>query len=221
MIEKRLYIIYKSASRLFIKNRYSRTKINHISKDTEISVGTIYNLFISKKAILNFIFKCNIDKDFFYNDFDFPINENMFYNIESEIKSIFYEVNKEFSDKFLVSEETEFNDMVNFIFDIFSRYKIGILILKENFNDCGFKSEFYLNYKNQFIDTVIKCLTAYDEKGKIDITGDIRVNAIYVIESIAFWSMYLDFDDSMNDELIIEEKKNLCTQILERQFNVR
>ena len=48
-VKKDLYL--KAATQYFDKSGYKNFKISHLAKELEISVGTIYNLFISKEDL--------------------------------------------------------------------------------------------------------------------------------------------------------------------------
>lgn len=48
-VKKDLYL--KAATKYFDKSGYKNFKISHLAKELEISVGTIYNLFVSKEKL--------------------------------------------------------------------------------------------------------------------------------------------------------------------------
>ena len=61
MVDVRLRTIFEEASKLFINKGYARTQISYIANASGISVGAIYTLFVSKKAIFDFVLKSIMD----------------------------------------------------------------------------------------------------------------------------------------------------------------
>ena len=49
MMERRIDIIRREATKLFLRQGYAKTQISHIAKAAAVSVGTIYHDFVGKR----------------------------------------------------------------------------------------------------------------------------------------------------------------------------
>lgn len=75
MSDSRLQSIYFHAGRLFNTKRYANTKVSEIAAAAGVATGTIYNLFTSKKAILTFVIRASLERDYLDGDIGLPIGE--------------------------------------------------------------------------------------------------------------------------------------------------
>ncbi|SDX49155.1 TetR/AcrR family transcriptional regulator [Paenibacillus sp. CF384] len=75
MVDERLRSIYFHAGRLFNTKRYANTKVSEIAVAAGIATGTIYNLFASKKAILTFVIRASLEKDYLDSEIALPVEE--------------------------------------------------------------------------------------------------------------------------------------------------
>ena len=70
--------IAAAATRLFLRQGYSKTQISHIAKVVGVSVGTIYLDFSGKREILHFILQCVLDPSFADQKLETPIANEQF-----------------------------------------------------------------------------------------------------------------------------------------------
>ncbi len=84
-MNSRIQTIIDAATMLFLRQGYSKTQISHIAKKVGVSVGTIYLDFAGKKEIMHFVLKCVIDPDFINHEFNRPITDDLFNDLENEI----------------------------------------------------------------------------------------------------------------------------------------
>jgi AcrR family transcriptional regulator len=205
MTDIRIKTIYDAASKLFISKGYSRTQINDIAHAAGISVGAVYNLFISKKAIFNFVLKCIIDETYIESDFSLPIKEDSFQGLSDEIIKLFRDSNVLFEKKF-TNVSYDFCEMLSDAFDIISRYGAGFLIFQNNGSDCG---ELYLNYVNfrkMFCEDVEKYIHIFMERGTIRKLEYADYHARLIIETLSWWGMHVKYD-------AFETNENVSTTI--------
>lgn len=96
MTDERLYKIFDVASRMFIKQGYTRTQMNQIAKAAGIAVGSMYHLFKSKEAVYGFVIKCIISPEHIHGPLSLPITEKDFIGLEKEVHLVLINNSKEF-----------------------------------------------------------------------------------------------------------------------------
>lgn len=196
MVDSRLKTVYDEASKLFISKGYARTQINYIANAASISVGAIYTLFTSKKAILNFVLKCTVDSEYMEYDLVLPIKESNFVELEDEIIEVFEKSNLNFR-KHLNDENNSysFEEMISDTFDIITKYGVGFLILQNNSSDCGELYESYMKYRRSFCEYIKEYVYMFIKKGEIRKLEYPDQHIRLIIEILSWWGMHAKYDD--------------------------
>ena len=223
MVDTRITRIYDVASRMFILQGYSLTQIDHIVKEAGISVGSLYDLFSGKKAILKFILKCTIDPAFMDHDIKLPITEDLFENLNDEVKIFLEEKDRQFSEPLAQQAENySFEQMLTDAFDVIQRYRIGCLIIEKSPSSYGRLFEYYRNYRKRFYVSILEFLKLYTEKGVIRKVESLELAVIFIIESMTWWAMDIRYDtfeplDHISDEIA----KRTCLDTLVNAYKIK
>jgi AcrR family transcriptional regulator len=221
MIDTRIVKIYDIASRMFILGGYSQTQIDHIVKEAGISVGSLYDLFSGKKAILRFIIKCTIDPAFTDHDIKLPITEDLFEDLNDEVKLFLEEKNRQFSEPLtLQAENYSFEQMLTDAFDVIQKYRIGCLLIEKNPSVCGRLFEYYRDYRKRFYGIILEFLKFYMERGVIRKVESLDLAVIFIIESMAWWAMDIRYDTFEPHNISDEIAKKTCLDALINAYKI-
>jgi AcrR family transcriptional regulator len=222
MRDQRFQMIYEQASRLFINQGYSRTQIRDIVKITGISTGALYSLFTSKKAILSFILKCTLDPDYMEHDFELPISEDAFTNLEDQIMQAFDDSNAKFISH-LKDGATDYSYemMLSDAFDVIARYGVGCLFIENNPKDSGQMWDHYIEYRQKYFDTFTKYIQFFTERGKIRELIYPQHCIRLMIETLSWWGMHVHLNAFETKEKIpLEIAKKVCIDALIHSYQV-
>jgi len=223
MIDSRITKIYDVASRMFIQQGYSLTQIDHIVKEAGISVGSLYDLFSGKKAILKFIIKCAIDPAFIDHDIKLPITEDLFENLNDEVKMFLEERDRQFSEPLAQqAEDYSFEQMLTDAFDVIQKYRIGCLIIEKNPSACGKLFEYYRNFRKRFYASILDFFKLYTEKGVVRNVESLELAVIFIVESMTWWAMDIRYDTfEPQDDILDEIAKRTCLDALVNAYKIR
>jgi len=195
MFDSRLERVYEEASKLFISKGYARTQINYIANAAGISVGSIYTLFTSKKAIFDFVLKCIIDSDYMENNMELPIKESDFASLDDEILNVCKELSGNFEKHILDGDDSyDFKQMISDVFDIISRYGVAFLIFQSNGSDSGVLYTYYVEFRKLFCENVEKYVYNFMEKGEIRRCEFPEHHARLILETLSWWGMHVKYD---------------------------
>jgi AcrR family transcriptional regulator len=191
--DNRLYNIVDAAGRLFIMKGYHQTQITDIAKDTGISTGSIYNLFVSKKAIFQFVLACIFDENFILRDRVFPIAEMDTQVLEKQIVERF-----ELSMKDIFQSQADkgenapsFRNVLSKVFDFISKYGTGLLIFEHNSASWPELCAVYFENRNVFFKVFEKCVDQYIQKGEIRHLEQPEYHTRLIIETLSWWGMHV------------------------------
>ncbi len=193
MTDERLPRILDAASRLFILTGFQQTQINHIAKAAKISVGSVYTLFSSKQAIFSFALKCTIDPTFIDRQFELPITERLFINLEAEVAETFETISSQLSEH-LNDRTYLFHDALSDAFDIISRYAAGCLMLEKNPDEHREMTRKYIRYREVFHHTLLSYVQRYMEEGQVRRLEQPALSVKFMVESLAWWGMHVRYD---------------------------
>ena len=222
MNDARILKIYDTAGRMFIQQGYNQTQIDHIVKEVGISVGSLYDLFSGKKAILKFILKCTIDHNFMDEDLKFPITEELFEDLNQEIKNFLDEKAEQFSEPLgRQAENYPFEQMLNDAYEVIQRYRIGCLIVEKNPAACGRLFDYYREYRKRFYHSILEFMKIYAEKEMIRKMDSLELAVIFIVESMSWWAMDIRYDTfEPQDNISDEAAKNTCLGTLVNAYKI-
>lgn len=217
----RIQKITDAATLLFLRQGYNGTQISHIAKEVGVSVGTIYLDFAGKKEIMQFVLKTTLSPDFMNREFERPITNDIFGNIEQEIEEVFITTAKEFGshleDK---SQEYFLEHLVSDAFDLLARYAVGCLFIEKNQHDFPKLSKSYRAYRKDFFETMRAYLSNFKEKGLLRPVEHIDLATAMVIEILAWWAMdrrYIAFEHSA---IPLELAKETCIDAIVSAYGI-
>lgn len=211
-MENRLETIYGAASALFINRGYMRTQMKDIAKEIGLSTGMLYVYFKGKKDILDFILKCTITPDFIRQEFQYPIDEQLFQGLSNEIIAVLEESHAKFGEPLLSKAKGyPFEQMISDAFDTISRYGTGCLVLEKNINDVGKLGGFYQRYRKEFFDDMMQYVKLYLDSGEMRAVKYPELTAQQMIETLAWWGMHIQNDAFETQKNIpVSVAKEIC-----------
>lgn len=210
-MNERMKAIGAAATKLFLQQGYSKTQISHIAKAVKVSVGTIYLDFTGKEEILHFLLKCTIDPDFAEREFERPITEKLFPNLEQEIIETFVKSAADFSEHLQDhAENYSFEAMISDAFDILSRYAVGCLFIEKNQFDFKDLADHYKAYRKQFFDTMVQYLRLFMERGIVRPLEQIELSTMLIIEILSWWAMDVHYTSFETQDIPPEAAKRIC-----------
>ena len=211
MEDTRIAAIYEAATRLFIQQGYSKTQISHIAKAIGVSVGTIYHDFAGKEEIMHFILKCTINPDFISRDFEKPITDEIFANLDSEIEEAF----KCSADGFAANlnnagDGYSFEQLISDAFDILSRYAAGCLFIEKNRLECKRLADCYREYRKCFFDSMEQYIRIFINKGIVRPLKHTRLTVTLIIEILTWWAMDRKYTSFEALNIPLQQAKEIC-----------
>jgi hypothetical protein len=206
VVDIRLRKIFEEASKLFINKGYARTQISYIAKASGISVGAIYTLFTSKKAIFDFVLKCVIDSNYIEGDIELPVKESDFITLEDDILELCQGNNQDFQKHLNDNDDSySFEQMLSDVFDILSKYGVGFLILQNNGTDCGVPYTNYVDFRKLFCEDVKKYVFKFMKQGKLRKLEYPEHHARLIVETLSWWGMHIKYDAFETNQTISQE----------------
>ena len=211
MKNERIHAIYDASVQLFLQQGYSKTQISHIARKIGVSVGTIYHDFTGKEEIMHFLLKCTLDPDFIERDFERPITEELFWDLDQEIKDAFESIADEFGRNLEhAGTSYGFEDLISDAFDLMSRYAVGCLFIEKNLMDCGRLIQYYTDYRKQFFDTMSAYMESFIQTGIIRSLKSVKLSTSLIIETLSWWAMDVRYVTFEKQDISPEEAKEVC-----------
>lgn len=207
----RIKSIADAATHLFLRQGYSKTQISHIAKAVGVSVGTIYLDFVGKKEIMHFILKCTLDPDFADRQFQRPIADDLFVDLENDVVAMFEKTGRDFA-KHLVEVRTDytFEAFISDAFDMLSKYAAGCLFIEKNQFDFPFLAEHYRQYRKNFFETMTMYMTAFVQYGKVRPLTHIDLSTTLIIEILTWWAMDRRYVSFETNDIPSDTAKEVC-----------
>ncbi|MDO4324286.1 MAG: helix-turn-helix domain-containing protein [Lachnospiraceae bacterium] len=210
-MNQRIQQIADAAARLFLRQGYAKTQINHIAKAAGVSVGTIYLDFTGKKEILHFILKCTADPSFTERKLKRPITDDLFTGLEDEIISLFETSGNDFAAHLQDDMHNyHFEDLISDAFDVLSRYAVGCLFIEKNQFDFKNLAEHYLAYRKQFFDTMTHYINVFIERGEVRPMEHPELSTALIIELLSWWAMDIHYTAFKTQNISPDLAKQIC-----------
>jgi len=194
--DDKLNSIFESSCTLFINLGYNETKMKDIAKLAGISVGSLYDLFDSKKALLDFIFLVNLDKSNLTSTLNFPLHEISSNTLIKQTKSTYETYTKQLDSKLLITNGSySLESLILDLFDIFNIYGRYFLILEKNPTINSHLIELYKKYRR----TLYKNIAVYIEKNtNLRATKNSNYDSMMIVDLTFWWSTHKKYDSFEN-----------------------
>ncbi|GFN32285.1 TetR family transcriptional regulator [Paenibacillus xylaniclasticus] len=191
MADARLHSIYFHAGRLFNTKRYANTKVSEIAAAAGIATGTIYNLFTSKKAILTFVIRASLDKDYLDSDISLPIEDADMNHLNDLCVKLY---NRIFNDVLRIVDEEgaiikSFKQMISDIFDMNADVLLATGNIETNASILRELANAFFPAKERFFQVFEHNLTIYMEAGEIQKLDYPRVHVQCINDILTWWAM--------------------------------
>lgn len=193
---ERLKKVAEAAGFLFIRPGYASTKMKDVANQADLSVGTLYNLFEGKEALLDFVFLCNLDPEILYKDFDFPIKRAKEKDLVDQISDTYKKMTWEFEEKF-VSHSNSTNtlkDLLDDLFNIMELYGQYFLIIEKNPTINAKLLDLHTNYRKMLFKNVHDFLSKMINQGQIRQLSYPSYDARLIIDTIMWWCAHKRYD---------------------------
>ncbi len=215
MTDERVLRIKDCAQKLFITEGYARTQIRHIAKEAGISVGAVYLLFESKRAILDFVLKCGIDPAFAARDIALPVREGDFPGLQNELMAAFYKKGIELAEPLTANiQGYYYADLLSDAYDILCEYGACALIFENNPDSCGRLGPFYVQYRARFMDTFLRFIHFYIENGQLRAPAQPELSVKLMIETLYYWAARVQYARPAEPDFPAEARKAVCIDAL-------
>jgi AcrR family transcriptional regulator len=191
MADARLHSIYFHAGRLFNTKRYANTKVSEIATAAGVATGTIYNLFTSKKAILTFVIRASLEKDYLDSDIALPVDEADM----NHLNELFLKLHERiFNDVLRITDANgsiikDFKQMVSNVFDMSADILLATGNIEANAGILKELAKAFFPSKNKFFQVFERNLTIYMEAGEIRKLDYPRVHVQCINDILTWWAM--------------------------------
>ncbi|WP_135549659.1 TetR/AcrR family transcriptional regulator [Paenibacillus cymbidii] len=219
MADARLQSIYFHAGRLFNTQRYANTKVSEIAAAANVATGTIYNLFASKKAILTFVIRASLEKDYLDSDIALPVEEADA-SLLNEL--CLKQYNRIFNDTLRIADENgsiikRFKQMVSDIFDMYADILLATGNIETNASILRELATAFFPVKDKFFQVFEHNLTIYTEAGEIRKLDFPRVHVQCINDILTWWAMNANI--LMPDISVPrEEARNIAVDLVARSY---
>ncbi|MQS52581.1 TetR/AcrR family transcriptional regulator [Companilactobacillus mishanensis] len=214
MQDSRLQNIFESSCDLFINLGYTETKMKDIAKKSNISVGSMYDLFTSKKALLDFIFMTTLDESQIQYSGDLPIQGIDNSTLVKKTKNT-YELKTEQLDQNLTEKNSKFTleSLITELFELFNIYGRYFLILEKNPNINRELIGLYENYRNKLYKNISTYLSNNIVSGKIRSLDNPFYDSMLIVDLIFWWATHKKYDSFENS------KNNYSMDLMEKSIS--
>lgn len=208
-MERRIDVIRREATKLFLRQGYAKTQISHIAEASSVSVGTIYHDFVGKKEILHYILKCTIEPQFAEREIKRPITDELFADLDEEIIATLSASQNSFSSR-LQDDDYTFEEMVSDAFDLLSKYAAGCLFIERNQYEFKTLAGYYNQSREQFFKTMEKYLRGFIQRGQVRQVADVALTTTLIVELLTWWTMDRKYIPYTENDISDQMAKAVC-----------
>ena len=208
-MERRIDIIRREATKLFLRQGYAKTQISHIAKAAAVSVGTIYHDFVGKKEIMHYILKCTIEPEFAEQEIKRPITDELFANLDNEIIATLSASQEAFSAR-LQDDDYHFEEMISDAFDLLLKYAAGCLFIEKNQYEFKVLAGHYNQRREQFFHTMEIYIKGFIEKGEVRQVEDVALTTTLIVELLTWWTMDRKYIPYTENDVSDQMAKAVC-----------
>lgn len=216
MPEVRLKKVFDVSSRLFITQGFSRTQMEQIAREVGISIGSMYDLFASKRVILDFLIQCTIQPGFIELDLKLPLDVAQLNGLDAQVREAFEDITQRFEAPLDNNcEGYSYEKMLSDAFDVLSTYGTGCLLLESNPEVFDSLFDYYARYRRRFYNAVEQFVHAFRARGMLRLRPEAQQAARFIVDSLYWWAMQIHYDIFGSDETISPAAaKEICIDAL-------
>ncbi|MFD1418301.1 TetR/AcrR family transcriptional regulator [Companilactobacillus keshanensis] len=195
-VDNRLSKIFENSCTLFINSGYPETKMKDIAKFSGISVGAMYDLFESKKALLDFIFISTLDKDNLTKSHEFPLKEISSSFLVKKNKTTYELYTKTLHSNLLnANSNYSLEQLITDLFDIFKIYGRYFLILEKNPTIDTNLIKLYAKYRMNLYKNISIYLQNNPSIQKVD---NPEYDSMMIVDLVFWWATHKKYDSFEN-----------------------
>lgn len=190
MADSRLHSIYFHAGRLFNTKRYANTKVSEIAASSGIATGTVYNLFASKKAILTFVIRASLDKEYLDGDIELPVEEAD----TKLLLELWARLNDRLNHIIQVTGDGEdgtkgFSQIISELFDFHADVLLGTNNIEHNADILRELADVFFPALERFYKDMECMLKFYMEAGEVRQLEHLQVHIQSINDILTWWAM--------------------------------
>ncbi|MFT8871472.1 MAG: helix-turn-helix domain-containing protein [Sporolactobacillus sp.] len=189
----RLITVIDAATRLFIRPGYAETKMKEIAAAANLSVGALYHLFESKEALLDFVFRSNINPDLVFSVKQFPISRADTQSFLAAMNATYHRITEEL-DKKIESPGYSLEQLLNDLYDIFARHGARLLIIEKNQHLNDKLLALHRNYRQAMFERVRHFLLLQIQAKHIRALTSAACEAQLIIDTLMWWCAHKRYD---------------------------
>lgn len=159
---------------------------------------------------MHFILKRTIDPAFAEHAFERPITDDLFTGLEDEIIATFEKSGQDFASHLQNLAEYDFETLVSDAFDILARYAAGCLFIEKNQFEFKNLAQHYMGYRKQFLDTMMRYIQAFIERGTVRPMEQLELSTTLIIEILSWWAMDIRYTAFETREISADLAKEIC-----------
>lgn len=182
--EEKLQRVYAAASELFIQPGYHETQMQMIAQRSQLAVGTLYRLFASKAALLDYVFLSTLPTQT-PTTLDFPLTSVDLRELVKQTEQAYTVWNHQLADQHIQS----LDDLLTALFAAFQRYGRYFLILEHNPTVNPALTALYRQQRQALYQRVGEFL----EHLQPDLKDPLR-NGVVVVDLVFWWCAHKRFD---------------------------
>lgn len=217
----RLQKIYLAAGRLFDAKGYANTKMAEIAKASGIAVGTMYSMFTGKDAVLTFVIRAALDKEYFSGEIELPVKP-----VETPVLTeLLRKVSDDgFTPVLNITDKNgelckDFCSLMNGLFDLFADYLLAFGNIEKNAEALEELNEVYNCQKTVYFEKLKENLKLYMKAGQIRNLTHMSAHVLFLTNTLTWWALNanLSFPD---DPVPRNAAREICIGIINRAYQV-
>lgn len=190
--------IIDTATNIFIRNGYKRSKMEDVTKKLGLSTGSIYRYFKSKEALFDLVIRVNIE-NVDLQAIKWPLASTQdtlrFLEKATLLERRFPTLTQCLQQNGCGEHRQQFTQIIGEIYDVLAKYRIGIKLIESSALDWPELAELWFKKRRQQMFTL---LTSYIEKsivqGHIPEVVNINASVRFVVNTITFFAIHRHFD---------------------------
>lgn len=209
--DQRICAIHDAAVRLFLRQGYAQTQINHIAKAAGVAIGTVYHDFAGKEELLCYILKCAMEPSFAQRTLPLPITKDLFPDLDNQMIAVLEETADTYAANLSrVGWGYAFQDLLSDTFDLLSRYAVGCLMIERNPLLRPVLTAYYRHYRETFFSTITAYLERFQTCGQLRPMKEPELVAVLILEQLSWWAMDIRWTAYETADISPERAKAVC-----------